>query len=162
MTRLEIAEQMHPKGTVTLRSYTEDGRCCGYYQNRNLVVLTGREVMAQLLGGLTTQRPKYIGLGTGASYTTASEVDPTPADDNDVGRGTKLVRVEAIKEISQPSPTSVAFLATFYRDHVNAKVNELRLLTDNDTLVARITFRTQDLTLSSIIARADALWEIRY
>lgn len=162
MKRLAIQDFVNPKGAVVLRSYDADGNSCGHYENRNLVVITGRTVMAQLLGGLTTQRPKFIGMGNGAEYAQAVDLDPRAADDNDEGRGTKLVRVEPITSITQPSPTSVAFFATFYRDHVNAKVNELRLLTDNDTLVARITFREQDLTLGSITARVDALWEIHY
>lgn len=159
---MRVKEQRKVKGIVFFTNYDDHNQVIDQTKVTNLVVVTGRSIIAQLLGGLTDQRPKYIAMGKGGIYLPTRPDLPQPAMDEDTGRGDKVLRVEPITSVTQPLTTAVAFHTTFHRDQVADWVDELRMLTANDTLVSRITFSKQDLTLSSITAMVDVNWEIHF
>lgn len=148
------------KNTVSIRLCDTQGNVLDTREMHNLVVITGRQLVCRLLAGETTKYLAKMAMGHDA-VEIAGTKNVVPADNEDTGIGNPI-RVENITHYTYPSRTSVTFYASFYREHVLAYINELRMLTADNVLYARLTFPEIDMTSEAITALAEVVWTVRY
>ncbi len=111
-----MQEGMDMKGQLTLIAVDREGRTIFQRTHRNRIVKAGRQLVAQLFGGVTAGTPPskvtHMGVGTGSSAETDDQMDleaprlprkpissVTYADVIDSSSGTPVKRVKATLQV---------------------------------------------------------------
>jgi len=136
------------KGRVFLQARDEQGALVWEIDNPNTVVNLGRECLAHLLAGDTTNRiVTKIGFGTSNATTLPTTTALTGAF------------LKAIDGATYPTQTSVQFTFSLGASENNGmQVEELGLLTANNTLFARFRQSFQKTAGVTI----NGLWQITF
>lgn len=146
-----IKDTVKVKGYFTLKIF-KNNELVETYEDKNLVVSTGRVAIARLIGITDSGgdpsdfTPSKIGFGTNA--TAASPSDTALVDSFE----------KAIEGITYPISGMAAIAWTLAEDEANGKaIAEFGLITGSDTLFAR---KVRDVINKTSDTRLEGVWKI--
>lgn len=137
-------------GSFCLKVYdAESGALLEDYEGKNLVVTTGQQDIAKLLGGATTGKPVSL-LGVGTNSTEPALSDTALAD----------MFTKAITGVAYPATNSVRFSWSLEASDANGiTIREFGLLNEDNVLIARKT-RAEIVKTSAVRLVGD--WTITF
>lgn len=131
---MTLEEKIHPRGEVEIIAHDEQGNEISRELNRNLVVLNGRQRLAKLLAGDSTQVIDYFRIGTGTTTPVSSNTAlQTPVN---ISAG---VTQKAVDSFDFPATNKVRFTMSLTNAQGNGNaLTEYGLYTADDVLFARV------------------------
>lgn len=144
---MKTADRLSPKGIFQLKVY-KHGELIDTYEDRNLIVDTGLDTIASLLGGLSAAPIDAIGFGDGTTGPAAGDTDL---------EGTYITK--AFSGVALSGTGDVAFSFTLETTEGNGMaITEFGLFAGS-TLVAR---KTRAAINKSSDIRLEGTWTIKF